>query len=73
MLFRSIGSDLITEYGFDAFRENYIAAGGSATSEVKNSVRVGFYISAEADFFLNEKLFIRSGLKFMNTDRKSVV
>ncbi|MEM7298902.1 MAG: hypothetical protein AAF391_11625 [Bacteroidota bacterium] len=63
----SLTSDLISEYEFDTFREAYIALGGSATSEVKNSVRVGFYLSAEADFYLNETLFIRSGLKFFNT------
>ena len=63
----NLTSDLISEYGFDDFREAYIALGGSATSEVRNSVRVGFYISALADFYLNESMFIRSGLKFQNT------
>lgn len=63
----NLTEDLVSQYGFDTFREDYIAAGGSATSEVKNSVRVGFYLAAQADFSLNESTFLRSGLKFMNT------
>ncbi|MEO9872865.1 outer membrane beta-barrel protein [Ekhidna sp.] len=63
----NLTEDLVTQYGFDTFREAYIDAGGSATSEVKNSVRIGFYLAALADIPLNESVFIRSGLKYMNT------
>lgn len=60
----SLSEDLMSDYGFDVFRENYITAGGSATSEVKNSVRTGFYVAAESDIFLKENLFLKAGLKY---------
>ncbi|MEP1095162.1 MAG: hypothetical protein ABJG78_08630 [Cyclobacteriaceae bacterium] len=63
----SLSEDLMTDYGFDQFRQDYIDDGGSATSDIKNSVRLGFYIAAEADFSIGEKSFIKTGLKYMTT------
>ncbi|MBV6644816.1 MAG: outer membrane beta-barrel protein [Cyclobacteriaceae bacterium] len=63
--FSSFNTDLISEYGFDTFREEYINAGGSVTSEVKNALRPGFYIAVEGDFYLGEKTFLKTGLKYM--------
>ena len=54
----------MSEFGFVQFRQDYISAGGSATSEAKNSLRIGFYIAAEMDFNIQENSFIKTGLKF---------
>ncbi len=62
----SFSNDLLSDYGFDDFRTAYIMAGGSATSEAKNGVRAGFYIGAESDFYLSEKTFLRSGIKYLS-------
>lgn len=55
------------DYGFNQIREDYIDVGGSVTSEAKNSVRMGIYFAAEADFSLGEKSFIKTGLKYTTT------
>ncbi len=60
----SFSTDLMEDYGFEVYRELYISQGGSATSEAKNSVRTGFYLAAEADLFISEKSFLKSGLKY---------
>lgn len=63
----SFSQDLMSDYGFDQYRQDYISLGGSATSDIKNSVRMGFYLSAEADFYISEKAFVKTGVKYMTT------
>ncbi len=55
------------DYGFDQVRQVYIDLGGNPTSDIKNSIRLGFYLSAEANFFIGEKSFIKTGVKYMTT------
>ena len=54
-------------YGFENFREQYIAAGGTASSEAKNSLKVGGYISVMREFALSEKGLLRAGVKYWST------
>lgn len=63
----SFDKDLMSDYEFDTRRDEYINAGGSATSEVTNSVRTGFYLAAEADFFVSETSFVKTGIKYTTT------
>ncbi|MEP5611616.1 MAG: hypothetical protein ABJP45_05170 [Cyclobacteriaceae bacterium] len=63
----SLSEDLMVDYGFEQFREDYIDAGGSTTSDAKNSVRLGIYLAAEADFSIGEKSFVKTGLKYVTT------
>lgn len=63
--YSSMTSDLTEEFGFDSFRQAYIDLGGSATSTVKNSIRVGFYLTVETDLALTKKSLLRFGVKYM--------
>ena len=61
----SFSKDLIYNFGFNEFRSNYIAEGGSATSPAINSIKAGGMGSAELDIFLNEETFLRLGLRYL--------
>lgn len=58
--------DLMQEYGFIDYRQMLIDEGVSASSEAKNSVKIGAVISIEIDVYLNENTFLKTGVKYTN-------
>ncbi|WP_420576573.1 hypothetical protein [Ekhidna sp.] len=58
--------DLMQEYGFIEYRQALIDEGINASSEAKNSVRIGAVISIEIDVYLNENTFLKTGVKYTN-------
>lgn len=65
--FTSFNNDIMEELGFEEYRQDYIDAGGSATSSAKNAFRMGFVLSAEMEIKLNEKSYFLTGMKYSTT------
>jgi len=64
--YSSFNTDLMALYGFENFRDDYLNAGGTASSPATNSIKVNGYIGIESDITVSEKGLIKTGLKYVS-------
>jgi hypothetical protein len=64
LTFSSFDKDLMASFGFEAFRDNYIALGGSASSKANNLFKSGGFLAVEHDFMISQSSFIKLGMRY---------
>lgn len=66
MTFSTFDRDLMEEFGFIEYRQSLIDQGVNASTSARNSIRPGAVISIEVDVYINEDLFLKTGVKYTN-------
>ena len=62
--FSSFDKDLMEVYGFEFYRSDFIANGGTASSEAVNSIKGGGFFAVEHEFLISKKVFAQTGLRY---------